>query len=106
MVASALLATFYFGGYSIPGVTQDEVMAFWQVKAGSFNIASILTAVTFHVSLLARVAIFLWIFIHVRWTLPRFRYDQLMSLGWKTMLPWALGNVIVTAVWLWLGHRV
>ncbi len=106
MVASALLATFYFGGYSIPGVTQEEVMAFWQVKTGSFNASSILTAVTFHVSLLARVAVFLWIFIHVRWTLPRFRYDQLMSLGWKTMLPWALANVVVTAIWLWLGHRV
>ncbi len=106
MVASALLATFYFGGYSIPGVTQEDVMTFWQAKTGSFNISSILTAVTFHVSLLARVAVFLWIFIHVRWTLPRFRYDQLMSLGWKTMLPWALANVVVTAIWLWLGHRV
>ena len=40
---------------------------------------------------------FLWIFVWVRWTLPRFRYDHLMDLGWKTMLPWALANVIVTA---------
>ncbi len=105
MVASALLATFYFGGYSIPGVTLEEMNSFWLAKVGSANGAAILTAVSFHLSLLARVAIFLWIFIHVRWTLPRFRYDQLMSLGWKTMLPWALANVIVTAVWLWLGHR-
>lgn len=105
MVASALLATFYFGGYSIPGVTQDEVTAFWQTKTAGVNLAAILTALTFHISLLVRVALFLWIFIWVRWTLPRFRYDQLMSLGWKTMLPWALGNVIVTAFWLWLGHR-
>lgn len=106
MVASALLATFYFGGYSIPWTTPEEVLAFWQVKTGGANLASILTAVTFLVSLLARIALFLWIFIHVRWTLPRFRYDQLMSLGWKTMLPWALANVVVTALWLWLGHKV
>ena len=105
IVASALLATFYFGGYSIPGVTTEEMLAFWNTKVASANVAAILTAVTFHLSLLLRLAIFLWIFIHVRWTLPRFRYDQLMSLGWKTMLPWALGNVIVTAVWLWFGHR-
>ena len=105
MVASALLATFYFGGYGIPGVTPDEMNAFWMAKVGSVNGSAILTAVTFHLSLLARVAVFLWIFIHVRWTLPRFRYDQLMSLGWKTMLPWALANVVVTAIWLWLGHR-
>lgn len=105
MVASALLATFYFGGYSIPGVTPDDMMSFWQAKVGSANGAAILTAVSFHLSLLARVAIFLWIFIHVRWTLPRFRYDQLMSLGWKTMLPWALANVVVTGIWLWFGHR-
>lgn len=105
MVASALLATFYFGGYGIPGVTPEEMNAFWLAKVGSVNGSAILTAVTFHLSLLARVAVFLWIFIHVRWTLPRFRYDQLMSLGWKTMLPWALANVVVTAIWLWLGHR-
>ncbi|CAN5381439.1 NADH-quinone oxidoreductase subunit NuoH [soil metagenome] len=106
MVASALLATFYFGGYSIPWTTPEEVMAFWQVKTGGANLASILTAVTFMLSLLVRIAFFLWIFIHVRWTLPRFRYDHLMSLGWKTMLPWALCNVVVTAIWLWLGHKV
>lgn len=105
IVASALLATFYFGGYSIPGITTEEMLAFWNTKVESANVASILTAVSFHVSLLARIAVFLWIFIQVRWTLPRFRYDQLMSLGWKTMLPWALANVILTAVWLWFGHR-
>jgi NADH-quinone oxidoreductase subunit H len=49
------------------------------------------------VSYFIKLAIFLWIFIHVRWTLPRFRYDQLMDLGWKTMLPWALANTMITA---------
>jgi NADH-quinone oxidoreductase subunit H len=105
MVASALLATFYFGGYAIPGVPAADVLSFWQSTVASANVASILTALTHHVMLLVKIALFLWIFIHVRWTLPRFRYDQLMSLGWKTMLPWALANVIITAIWMWLGHR-
>jgi NADH-quinone oxidoreductase subunit H len=104
MVASALLATFYFGGYSLPGVNPADVLAFMQGAVGG-NLASILTAVVFHLVLLAKIAIFLWIFIHVRWTLPRFRYDHLMSLGWKTMLPWALANACFTAIWMWLGHR-
>jgi NADH-quinone oxidoreductase subunit H len=47
---------------------------------------------------MAKILFFLWVFIWVRWTLPRFRYDQLMDLGWKTMLPWALFNAIATAV--------
>jgi NADH-quinone oxidoreductase subunit H len=109
MVASALLATFYFGGYGIwlPGfgvITPDVVSAFWSAKGFGVTGASILTALVYHVSLLLKIAVFLWIFIWVRWTLPRFRYDQLMSLGWKTMLPWALFNVILTAVWMYACH--
>jgi len=46
-----------------------------------------------------KVVFFCWFFIWVRWTLPRFRYDQLMGLGWKVMLPLALANVVLTAVW-------
>lgn len=106
MVASALLATFYFGGYGlpVPSWTPEAVHGFWAHQVGGATLASALTALTFHVSLLLKVAFFLWVFVWVRWTLPRFRYDQLMDLGWKTMLPWALGNVIVTAVWLYLTN--
>ncbi len=49
---------------------------------------------------LIKVLFFSWLFIWVRWTLPRFRYDQLMSLGWKVMLPLGLANLAVTAVWV------
>jgi NADH-quinone oxidoreductase subunit H len=97
LVASGLMVTFFFGGYTIyPILTPDTVAAWFSPMGGTE--ASILTALVLHVVFLAKVLFFLWLFIWVRWTLPRFRYDQLMDLGWKTMLPWALGNTIVTAL--------
>src|SRR5437879_1278994 len=53
-----------------------------------------------------KVCFFLFLFIWVRWTLPRFRYDQLMALGWKVMLPLALGYLTVIATALWILHAV
>lgn len=89
MVASALLATFYFGGWDLPfgsGWLKEQMSS------------SLMYALVMHLVFMAKVMLFLWIFIWVRWTLPRFRYDQLMDLGWKTMLPWALFNTVLTAV--------
>ena len=104
MVASALLATFYFGGYNMPGITPAAVSAHIASFVQSANQVNVLTAVVFHLFLLIKILFFLWVFIWVRWTLPRFRYDQLMDLGWKTMLPWALFNTVLTAVWLYVSH--
>ena len=101
LVASALLVTFFFGGFTMPGITQEAVQQFWAAKVGAGNLQSLLTALVFHIFFLLKVLVFLWIFVWVRWTLPRFRYDQLMSLGWKTMLPWALVNTIFTAIWVY-----
>jgi NADH-quinone oxidoreductase subunit H len=101
MVASGLMTVFFFGGYSIPGLTPADVLSWAQGLVGAGTLASLLTGLIFFLSFNVKFAIFLWIFIHVRWTLPRFRYDQLMDLGWKTMLPWALVNTIATAVVIW-----
>ena len=104
IVASGVLSIFFFGGYGlpIPSWTMEAVNGYFVAQGFSSTGASLLTALVSHLSIMIKIAIFLWIFIWVRWTLPRFRYDQLMDLGWKTMLPWALVNAIVTAVWLYV----
>ncbi len=108
MVASGLLALFYFGGYNIPFVSIETLREFLASTLGSIgflssaNAQSILTALVLHIVFLAKILLFLWVFIWVRWTLPRFRYDQLMDLGWKKMLPWAVFNTLITALVLLL----
>ena len=63
------------------------------------ELASQIIAALFQISMLfAKAMIFLWLFVHVRWTLPRFRYDQLMNMGWKLMLPVSLINIIITGI--------
>lgn len=89
MVASALLVTFYFGGWDLPFGSES-------LKAAMPS--SFLYSLVMHLVFMGKVLFFLWVFIWVRWTLPRFRYDQLMDLGWKTMLPWAMFNTLATAI--------
>lgn len=103
MVGSALMATFFFGGYGVPGLTIDDLNQWATGVAGTANLASALVGLITFLSFTIKLAVFLWIFIHVRWTLPRFRYDQLMELGWKTMLPWALFNTILTAFFVYMS---
>lgn len=104
MVGSALLVVFYFGGYHLPLVSVETVNQFFLACGLNASVASLVTALSLHVVFLLKVLFFLWVFVWVRWTLPRFRYDQLMDLGWKTMLPWALGNTIVTAIFIVLAR--
>jgi NADH-quinone oxidoreductase subunit H len=85
VTASALMATLFFGGWDIPFTT-------WDNNAHSL-VASLLTTLFFFVKILTFVFVFMW----VRWTLPRFRYDQLMALGWKFMLPLALTYIVAMA---------
>src|SRR2546423_6381424 len=85
VTASALMTTLFFGGWDIP-FTQ------WDNNAHSL-LASLLTFVFFFVKILLFVFLFMW----VRWTVPRFRYDQLMALGWKVFLPMSLVYIVALA---------
>src|SRR5207248_168546 len=86
MTASALMATLFFGGWDIPFTQWDNVAPHTLIK----------TLLTFGF-FWAKILFFVFVFIWVRWTVPRFRYDQLMSLGWKLMLPTALGYIVLIA---------
>ncbi len=93
VTASALMTTLFFGGFDIPFTHWDNLPPWtvWKTLA---------TLTVFAV----KVIVFLFVYIWVRWTLPRFRYDQLMALGWKVMLPLALGYVTVLATVIWFLH--
>ncbi|WP_432712335.1 NADH-quinone oxidoreductase subunit NuoH [Pedobacter sp.] len=86
-VSSAVIATLYFGGYNYPGM--DWVM----LHVGPV-IGPLIGTAVFFIKIFAFIFFFMW----VRWTIPRFRYDQLMHLGWKMLIPLAIANIIVTGV--------
>ena len=89
-LVSAMMVTLFFGGWTLPWFGLDQVAATLPV-----GIAHILI-------FLAKVFVFLFGFIWVRWMWPRFRYDQLMDLGWRRFIPVALANIVVTAVIMWM----
>ena len=83
-ISSAVIATLYFGGYHAPFISSMDP-----------GIAKTLLSVGV---LFAKIFFFLFLFIWVRWTLPRFRYDQLMNLGWKMLIPLAVVNIVITGI--------
>jgi NADH-quinone oxidoreductase subunit H len=90
VASSAMMVTLFFGGWTLP---------FWGLDQQAHSIPmGILHILIF----LLKMCFFMVVFIWVRWMFPRFRYDQLMDLGWRRFLPLALVNILITAVWLWL----
>lgn len=104
MTMSAMMATLFFGGWDIPFTTWDDVrVEGGVVVAGEPSVLkTILTLGAFS----AKTLFFIFCYIWVRWTLPRFRFDQLMALGWKFMLPAALGYIVLVALGVWVLESV
>jgi NADH-quinone oxidoreductase subunit H len=89
IASSAMMVTLFCGGWTLPWLS---------APAGPGSLAlGLLHIAVFVAKMLAFMVVFIW----VRWMLPRFRYDQLMDLGWRRFIPLALLNILVTAVALW-----
>jgi NADH-quinone oxidoreductase subunit H len=89
LAGSAMMVTLFFGGWTLPFAGLDQpadTMLQGVLQVGIF---------------LGKVLVFMGVFIWVRWMLPRFRYDQLMDLGWRRFIPLALANIVFYAAWLW-----
>ena len=84
-ISSVIMSTLFFGGYDIP-FFNEAAHADWGNWLALLGI----------VALMAKVVAFIFLFMWVRWTIPRFRYDQLMHLGWRILIPLALFNMLVT----------
>ncbi|MFA7360463.1 MAG: NADH-quinone oxidoreductase subunit NuoH [Candidatus Kapaibacterium sp.] len=85
VVASAVIATLYLGGWQVPYLQ-------------TFGLPDIAVSLIQVFAFILKVVFMVFVFIWVRWTIPRFRYDQLMNLGWKVMLPVAIANLVITAL--------
>lgn len=92
-IASAVISTLYFGGYNFPFMNELNL---------SHNAITLLGTA----ALFAKIFFFIFFFMWVRWTIPRFRYDQLMNLGWKILIPLAIANILVTGIIMWFTGKI
>ncbi|MHA3786799.1 NADH-quinone oxidoreductase subunit NuoH [Flavobacterium hauense] len=86
-ISSTILAVLYFGAYNYPGMD-------WMAENAGANVANVIGIFV----LFGKICAFIFFYMWIRWTIPRFRYDQLMKLGWKMLIPLAIANIIITGI--------
>jgi NADH-quinone oxidoreductase subunit H len=86
-ISATIISVLFFGGYNYPGMQ-------WMVENAGVNIANVLGIAV----LFAKICFWIFFYMWVRWTIPRFRYDQLMNLGWKILIPLSIVNIMITGI--------
>ena len=92
-ISSTIISTLYFGGYNMPFI-------------GRFITDPNTLSMVGTVFLFGKIFFFIFFFMWIRWTLPRFRYDQLMNLGWKKLIPLSIANIFLTGIVMWLMGKL
>ncbi len=92
-ISSAIISTLYFGGYNMPFIGRFITNPNWLSMVGTLF-------------LFGKIFFFIFFFMWVRWTLPRFRYDQLMRLGWKILIPLSIANIFITGMVMWWMGKI
>ncbi len=93
---SGIVTTLFFGGWNIPFVPAATLISFFSFLGDTW--ANVITMLIHIGVFFTKVIFFIWLQMTIRWTLPRFRYDQIMKLGWKILLPLSLLNIFVTGI--------
>ncbi len=92
-ISSTILAVLFFGGYNYPGMS-------WAIENWGVNIANVIGIAVLFVKICGFIFFYMW----VRWTIPRFRYDQLMNLGWRILIPLSIVNIVITGIVILRGE--
>jgi NADH-quinone oxidoreductase subunit H len=99
ILASSLVTTLFFGGWQVPFLSSDGFHfpggAVWGLAAWAVLLLQV-------GAFLIKVFVFCFLLLLIRWTLPRFRWDQLLRLGWTVMLPLSIVNILLTGFFLWM----
>jgi len=97
IVIAGLVATLFLGGWAIPYLSQQTIIAAITPVFGE-GFATVACMALHFATFMAKVVAMIWLQMQLRWTLPRFRYDQVMDLCWKIMLPLSIANILVTGL--------
>ncbi len=98
IMVACLTTTLFFGGWQVPYLTPDGFHFPWGARVDVSQATYVLLGVA---AFSTKVLVFCWLFMQIRWTLPRFRYDQLMRLGWLGLFPVSVANIVITALVLY-----
>ncbi len=105
VVISGLLAAMFLGGWSLPWLPEKDLIAFLSKPFGA-NIANLMAMLLAVHVFFGKVIVLIFFQMLVRWSMPRFRYDQVMNLGWKILLPLSLANIVLTALGILIVQEV